>query len=316
MNLSGTKRKSVNGITVRAVDNAILGLVCLTSDELPKDDRISFRTLTRKSLLSMSYDDRVRKIDEIYRYNIEMLDKAIMYCVNNSIGMYRVSSSMFPFADWKEDSTFGTLLELYADELAAVGLVAKLANIRIVIHPDQFCVLSSDSAEIVTNSIRTLEHHAWLMDAMNLPHSPWAAMNLHGGKKNRPDQLRNTILGLPVGIRSRLTLENCEYSYDVNALYDVCSSTNVPILFDFHHEAVHHRYHSYGVDGIHTAYRRALETWEEPTINLTHLSNGIDGIHDRRHSKLITDFPELAKTVPYCEIEAKGKELAIFGLTE
>ena len=300
---------------IRKVGNAVLGLVCLTSDQVYKDDRISFRTMTRKRLLTLSFSERLRVLDELYRENITMLDNAIRFCLQNKIGMYRMSSSMFPFADWKEDQAFKHLLELYADELADIGASAKEHCIRIVIHPDQFCVLSSDSVDVVINSIRTLEHHAWMMDVMGLPQSTWAAMNLHGGKRDRPAQLKKTILGLPVGIRSRLTLENCEYSYDVNALYDVCSSTNVPILFDFHHEAVHHSYKSYDVDGIHTAYGRALETWSDPTKSLTHLSNGIDGIHDRRHSLLISDFPELAKTSPYCEIEAKGKELAIFGLT-
>lgn len=300
---------------IRKVGDAVLGLVCLTSDQVDKDKRISFRTITRKRLLTLSFDERVRVLDQLYRDNITMLDKAINYCVDNQIGMYRMSSSMFPFADWKEDQAFKHVLEMYADELQEIGTFAKDKGIRMVIHPDQFCVLSSDSADIVINSIRTLEHHAWMMDVMGLPQSTYAAMNLHGGKRDRSAQLKKTILGLPVGIRSRLTLENCEFSYDVNDLYDVCMSTDVPILFDFHHEAVHHSYDSYDVDGIHVAYGRALETWSDPVKSLTHLSNGINGIHDRRHSLLISDFPPLARLTPYCEIEAKGKELAIFQLT-
>lgn len=299
---------------VRKVGDAVLGLVCMTSDAIEKKDRIAFRTMTRKKLLTLSHNDRMSKLDEIYRDNISTLDHAITFCINNRIGMYRLSSSMFPFADWKEDTAFGQLLQLYSEELLEVGDRATAAGIRIVIHPDQFCVLSSDSQDVVKNSIRSLEWHAWLMDAMGLPQSSWSAMNLHGGKRDRPDQLKRTILGLPVGIRTRLTLENCEYSYDVNALYHVCESTGTPILFDFHHEAVHHKYDTYDVDDIHIACALALETWADPTIMLTHLSNGIDGIHDRRHSDLIYDFPKLTRTVPYCEIEAKGKELAIFEL--
>jgi UV DNA damage endonuclease len=42
-----------------------------------------------------------------------------------------------------------------------------------------------------------------------------------------------------------------------------------------------------------------------------HLSNGDGGHLDRNHSEFIADSPPAYATVPWIEVEARGKELAI-----
>ena len=58
----------------------------------------------------------------------------------------------------------------------------------------------------------------------------------------------------------------------------------------------------------------ARATWQPPEWQVVHLSNGIDGPQDRRHSHLITDFPSAYLDVPWIEVEAKGKEEALAAL--
>ena len=39
-------------------------------------------------------------------------------------------------------------------------------------HPDQFVVLSSDSEDVVANSVKILQMHADIMDLLDQPRSP------------------------------------------------------------------------------------------------------------------------------------------------
>ena len=77
-------------------------------------------------------------------------------------------------------------------------------------HPDQFVVLSSDSEGVVANSVKILQMHADIMDLLDQPRSPWALLEIHGGKSGRADALVDRIALLPEAIRCRIGLENDE----------------------------------------------------------------------------------------------------------
>ena len=66
--------------------------------------------------------------------------------------------------------------------LHEIGRLAETFAIRLVMHPDQYVVLSSDSDSVIGNSIKILTAQGRLLDALDQPRSPWAAMQLHGGK--------------------------------------------------------------------------------------------------------------------------------------
>ena len=71
-----------------------LGLVCI-----PLADDIKYRTITRKRLLTHSPEGQQKLLDDIYRDNIQTLDKALRYCEREGIQLYRLTSSIFPFSD-------------------------------------------------------------------------------------------------------------------------------------------------------------------------------------------------------------------------
>ena len=105
-----------------------------------------------------------------------------------------MTSSLFPFAD---DESGASILEEFGGELAATGARAGSLGLRLVLHPDQFVVLSSDSPQVVANSIKILETHAHVMDLLNLPRSPWALIEIHGGKGGRSERLIEVVRNCP-----------------------------------------------------------------------------------------------------------------------
>ena len=237
----------------------------------------------------------------------------LSFCDRRNIRLYRIPSSLFPMSD---EHLGRTTLTAMAANLASVGRRAQRLGIRVLVHPDQFVVLSSESSAVAKKSVRILKKHGLAMDLLGFPRSPWAAILIHGGKAGRADALVDQITRLPDDIRTRLCLENDEYSYSTADILDVCRRAGVPMIFDNHHHVIKEKLESFDDPGIATAVAAARDTWPDPAWQVVHLSNGKDRFNDRQHSDLIADFPAAYQSVPWIEVEAKGKERAIAGLRE
>ena len=282
-----------------------LGLVCITSSK-----EVRFRTMTRKRYLQLSPTDREAALRELYISNLNRLDAALSFCQQHQIQLYRMPSGLFPLSDM-EDEIGAKILEEMSADLALIGQRAKQLGIRMVLHPDQYVVLSSDSPQVVQTSIQILARHARTLDLLSLPRSPWSLMNIHGGKSQRADQLVKVVNELPEEIHSRLTFENDEYAYSASEIIDICQRTNVPMVFDAHHHICHEGLSSYEDSSVAEMFYAAGATWANPQWQLVHISNGEAAFNDRQHSDLIAAMPSVYRKAPWIEIEAKAKEQAI-----
>jgi UV DNA damage endonuclease len=231
-----------------------LGLVCITAS-----DKVRFRSLTRKRLLQQTTSEQERLLRELYTENILRLQQAIAFCDSEDIRLYRLTSALFPFAD---EPIGAAILDEFADIMLKIGTNAQELKIRLVLHPDQFVVLSSDRPEVIDNSIKILATHARILDMLGLPRSPWALMNIHGGKSDRSQKLIETIRNLPDPIRLRLTLENDEYAYSTSEILEVCHATEIPIVFDAHHHVIHEKFDSYEDPSIAEMVSQSRSTWQ------------------------------------------------------
>jgi UV DNA damage endonuclease len=288
-----------------------LGLVCITAGP-----EVRFRTITRTRYLSFPQEQRRAVLHELYADNVARLTGAAAYCVAQGIRLYRMSAALFPMLDLLGDDNGEQVLTALEPELAAAGAAFTEAGIRVLVHPDQFIVLNSERPEVVETSVRVVGWHGWVMDALGFGRSPWNTILLHGGKGGRPDELVATIRNLPDTVRLRLCLENDERAYGPAELLPVCEATGVPLIFDAHHHVVREKLESQNDPSVRDWVLAARQTWTPPEWQVVHLSNGIDGHQDRRHTDLITHFPDAYRDVPWIEVEAKGKELALAGLQE
>lgn len=285
-----------------------LGLVCVTAS-----NAVRFRTVTRRTLSKLSKSQQQEKLTNVYSDNIERLSQAIAFCQQSNIQLYRLSSGLFPFAD---EPIGETILQEFEPRLEQIGNMAAKLKIRLVIHPNQFVVLNSDRDEVVGNSIKILKTHAHILDLLQLPRSPWALMNIHGGKGDRAQRLIENIRSLPDNVSSRLTIENDEYTYSSRAIAEICLAAKIPMVFDAHHHLIHERLTSYDDPSVKEALELARTTWKHPEWQLVHISNGRQHFYDTKHSDLIVNMPDCFKDVPWIEIEAKQKEQAISKLKQ
>ena len=280
-----------------------LGLVCITAS-----NEVRFRTVTRRTLSKLSSSEQQAKLREIYTANIERLAKAIAFCHREQIELYRLSSALFPFAD---EPVGEVILNEFAPQLAQIGEAATQHQIRLVLHPNQFVVLNSDRQEVIENSFKILKTHAHILDLLGLPRSPWALMNIHGGKGDRAQRLIDNLQQLPPNVYSRITLENDEHTYSSHAIANICQIAGIPMVFDAHHHLVHENLASYDHPSIGEMLELARTTWKQPQWQLVHISNGKEHLHDTKHSNAIANMPSSFQNVPWIEVEAKQKEQAI-----
>ena len=285
-----------------------LGLVCLSSDE-----RVKFRAMTRATFLKTPENERRAKLETLYWDNIARVHFALSYCHARQIRLYRITSALFPMSD---ESLGQDVLRNFSATLSSIGRRARRLGIRVVIHPDQFVVLSSENPSVVQTSITILAKHALWMDLMGLDQSPWNLMNIHAGKAGRGEQLVKVVETLPDNIRNRLTFENDEHGYSSAEVLDICRRTGCPFVFDCHHHLIHDNLASYDDPSMTHFTRAAAETWPKASWQLCHVSNGESAFRDRYHALHIHAMPTAFKHIPWLEVEARGKERAILALRQ
>lgn len=271
-----------------------IGLCCqLIEEQVQKNGVIKYNNLLNEKHLQLGrFEKKEYSLDRILETYISNTSN-LLKCLHtiNSLGIksFRISSNLLPLFEKVDRSILEnkTLIE----NLAKIGKFAVEHNIRLTSHPDQFCVISSKKKEVIQNSFKILEEHAWIMDKMNLPHSNYYAINIHGGPRDQFSTLVDSINTLSNNVKSRLTLENDEISYSVQDLYQVHKETGIPIVYDSHHSKFNN-----GKLSCEDAMNMAISTWKVKP--LTHLSNTEPGMENgsfqdrRKHSNYVHYIPK------------------------
>ncbi|KAJ7782323.1 UV-endonuclease UvdE-domain-containing protein [Mycena maculata] len=280
----------------------------------------------KKSAKDSVFCSRTCRIDSIKKHGIEWLKDlgrknaedlltVIQWNESNGIRFFRLSSEMFPFAS---HAVHGYSLEYCAPLLTRVGDLARKLGHRLTAHPGQYTQLGSPKPEVVQASVRELAYHAEMMDRMGL--GPDSVMIIHGGgmyddKIGTLDRIKKTIKEvLPPAVRARLVLENDEMCYNADDLLPLCEELNVPLVFDYHHDALFPS--SIPPSEI---IERANAIWARRGIKpKQHLSEARPGAvtlmerraHADRCETLPVDLPDDMDLM----IEAKDKEQAVLHL--
>lgn len=297
----------------------MIGLCCqYLEPKLKRNNCIDYinivneKSLQYNQFLKSKYSSQY--ILDIWLHNILSLHSILERIHSEGIKVFRISSNLLPLFDLNTELHYNQKIK---QALFDVGKFANDNNIRLTTHPDQFVVLSSNREDVIANSIKILEYHAWIFDQMNLVSSPYNCINIHGGTKGNSETLINSISKLPINVRSRLTLENDERSYNVKDLLEINKQTNVPIVFDSHH----HNFNDAQLT-VDQALELCITTWGN-IKPMTHLSNtapelcNSSFVDRRKHSNYVHYIPDIqlklnnSNTIDI-EFEFKMKNLAIF----
>jgi len=149
-------------------------------------------------------------------------------------------------------------------------------------HPGQYTVLNSPDRGILARSIKELQYHADVLDALDLDVSAKIQIHVGGVYGDKNKSIRRFIEryhDLNEALKRRLVIENDDRSYTLDDCMKIHGETGVPILFDaFHHELNHS-----GSSSLN-ALVEIVKTWHEhdgiPMVDYSyHRSSGLKVSH-------------------------------------
>jgi len=208
--------------------------------------------------------------------------------------MLRLTSDMLSFYThpdylyfWKSNE----VQDLLAKWFAPLGDTARLHDIRVSFHPDQFVVLASDREDVVNNSIREFEYHADMARWMGYGRKfQDMKINVHISGRQGPDGIRKAYKRLSDEARNCLTIENEEMSHGLDTCLQL--SDLVPIVLDIHHNWI--REGTY-IDPLGDRTNRVIDSWRgvRPTLHYSVSREDILVGHDTKikpdHAKLLSE---------------------------
>lgn len=214
-----------------------IGFACVILDDFGEKLFIE-KTTTKTSYL--------KKLDNSY---LESLVVNNLVTLKNKINwlsvqypmqrMMRISSNVLPLFTLPETQNFysGEIKNFIETSFREIGEIARSFDIRLSSHPDQFTVINNPDEKIYNNSLNELLYHAHMFDCMRLDRTNKVAVNIHtGGRQAGTHGFIAGFKKLPDHVKKLLTVENCEFSYNVHDL--VALKNHLPIVFDIHHHYI------------------------------------------------------------------------------
>lgn len=251
------------------------------------------------------------KLDSIIKSNLEALSNIIDYNIKNNIHFYRLTSKLIPLAT-KVKFDYIKKYKKYYDE---IGKKIEKNNIRIDVHPDQFCVLNSTKKEVLDNSFEILKYHYNILEALHIKNK---IIVLHVGssvfgKTNSIKRFINNFNKLPIYIQKCIAIENDDKIYNVDDCLDLCNKLNIPFILDYHHHICNHI-------NMNIDYEKILKTWTiKPKMHFSSPKNKTKKDFRSHHDYIEPlDFINFINTLPFdidIMLEAKAKDEALFRLT-
>jgi UV DNA damage endonuclease len=252
------------------------------------------------------------KWKEVVEHNFSLLGKITEWNIKNKIFLYRISSDMIPFADHE---TYGYLWDEWrasAESNKILNqtklLISKFITLggRFTIHPGQFVSIGSPNKQVRENSIRNLEYHGQLLDALGLPQNYNCPINIHvsNGSKDPcviAQNVEESLQNLSESVMKRLVFENEQNGcWNPENLRKHFPQT--PITFDYHH---------FNINPGALSLEKALEITSASWSNndpVQHYSEGRSKPLDTAHSDYVKSLPSQPWDI---EVEAKQKDLSI-----
>jgi UV DNA damage endonuclease len=251
------------------------------------------------------------KLDSIIKSNLEALSNIIDYNIKNNIHFYRLTSKLIPLAT-KVKVDYIKKYKKYYDE---IGKKIEKNNIRIDVHPDQFCVLNSTKKEVLDNSFEILKYHYNILEALHIKNK---IIVLHVGssvfgKTNSIKRFINNFNKLPIYIQKCIAIENDDKIYNVDDCLDLCNKLNIPFILDYHHHICNHV-------NMNIDYEKILKTWTiKPKMHFSSPKNKTKKDFRSHHDYIEPlDFINFINTLPFdvdIMLETKAKDEALFRLT-
>lgn len=266
---------------------------------------------------------RLYRLRKITRCNLQNTLRILRYNLALNISVYRLTSKLIPLATHPSIEHWDYTAD-FREEFREIGDFIRENNFRISAHPDHYTLINSTSVQVLEDSIRDLDYHVRLYEAMGLDDYRYKLVMHVGGlykdKKTSIERFKENFHKLPDRIRNRIMLENDDKSYTALDVLGICRELKIPMVLDVHH----HKCANNG-ERLEDMLDAIFDTWEgayfPPKI---HFSSPKSEKDFRSHADWIDpgEFREFlgiaARTGRDFDVmlEAKSKDSALLKLSE
>lgn len=265
---------------------------------------------------------RIIKMRKIAKENINNTLRILKFNAAHDIMVYRITSKLVPLATHPIAHGWNYIDDL-ADDFRKLGDFIKERKMRVSSHPDHFTLLNSPRKDVHEASLRDLNYHKNMFEAMGLYDGPRMVLHvggLYGDKDASIKRFVENCSRLPDTVKNSIMLENDDKIYNAEEVLNLCRRLNMPMVLDVHHDWCNPSKWDIG------EYIEAIfDTWKghgvPPKI---HFSSPKSDKEIRSHADFIAkddflSFLYKAKDIGRdfdVMIEAKQKDLALFKLME
>jgi UV DNA damage endonuclease len=293
-------------MTLNLVDSSPSGTVTVAAfNKLPDDEA------------------RLYRLRKIARKNLKNTLRILRYNKAYNIKVYRFTSKLIPLATHPLTENWDYVSD-FKSELKEIGDFVKENDFRVSAHPDHYTVINSKSGDVIKASVKDLDYHVRLYEAMGLSGYKYKLVLHVGGLYNSKDKsverFKENFARLPERIRKRIILENDDKSYSALDVLGICRDIGIPMVLDVHHHNCVNR-----GETLEDVVSGVFDTWNgeyfSPKI---HFSTPKSSTDFRSHADDIdleefTGFLSTAKKFGKdfdVMIEAKNKDSALLKLSE
>lgn len=201
---------------------------------------------------------------EIMRHNIKSYFKLVKYVgeLPNELRMVRLSSDVLPVytePNWSYFWQKNDVKQYCEREFAKVGDLARERDVRLSMHPGQFCCFASDNDDVVRRSIEEFEYHVdvirWMGYGIRFQDFK---CNIHVSGRRGVDGVKQALKKITPEARNVITFENDEYSTSVDELIKL--KDDAALVYDNHHAWINSGEHIHPDDD---RYKQILESWRD-----------------------------------------------------
>lgn len=282
----------------------------------------TLETITSSSTITysnFSKEEDYQKLATRIRSNLQSLITILTYNQKNNIHFYRLSSNLIPLATHPKVSF--DYIKSYLTYYHTIATLLHKTNMRVDMHPSNYCILNSTRKEVVAASIEILKYHYRLLEAMQITNK---LVILHigsstFGKQNSLTRFIHNFQKLPPHLQQIIAIENDDKVFNIEDCLYLANILHIPVVLDYHH----FQCNPAPLD-ITTYLEAVLNTWknQRPKIHFSspRSKKEFRAHHDYINSEEFIKFLSLLKKYSSnydgldIMLEAKAKDEALFRL--
>ncbi|MBF5040781.1 UV DNA damage repair endonuclease UvsE [Aggregicoccus sp. 17bor-14] len=259
------------------------------------------------------------RLSSLIAQNLEELEQILLFNEAHGIHVYRIGSSLVPFASHPVNTlpwwrTFRSTFE-------RIGRIARRSSQRLSLHPSPAgASLSSQHERVRKAALVELGYGARVLDLLDQGPEARVVLHVGGAAPERPVALENAhrmLDTMPAELRDRLVVEHDDKVWSAREVLPLAREHGVPFLADNLHNDI---LPSEPELPLRELLRASAETWTRLGLRPKfHLASQRPGGRPGHHADQVSeeDFRAVLAALPGpadLMLEAKEKDLALFAL--